>query len=82
MTEPTPIGEQAPSVAARLAFWQQAGGIATPIATALVAFLVGGLVVVAAGHNPLDTYKAIFNGAGLNWFSESVLLLNSLTHSV
>ena len=68
MTEPTPIGEQAPSVAARLAFWQQAGGIATPIATALVAFLVGGLVVVAAGHNPLDTYKAIFNGAGLNWF--------------
>jgi simple sugar transport system permease protein len=68
MTEPTPVGEQAPSVAARLAFWQQAGGIATPIATAFVAFLVGGLVVVAAGHNPLDTYKAIFNGAGLNWF--------------
>jgi simple sugar transport system permease protein len=68
VTEPTPVGEQAPSVAARLAFWQQAGGIATPIATAFVAFLVGGLVVVAAGHNPLDTYKAIFNGAGLNWF--------------
>jgi simple sugar transport system permease protein len=68
VTEPTPVGEQAPSVAARLAFWQQAGGIATPIATAFVAFLVGGLVVVAAGHNPLDTYQAIFNGAGLNWF--------------
>jgi ABC-type uncharacterized transport system permease subunit len=66
--EPTPVEEQAPSVAARLAFWQQAGGIATPVATAFVAFLVGGLVVVATGHNPLDTYKAIFNGAGLNWF--------------
>jgi general nucleoside transport system permease protein len=66
--EPTPVDEQAPSVAARLAFWQQAGGIATPIATAFVAFLIGGLVVVATGHNPLDTYKAIFNGAGLNWF--------------
>jgi simple sugar transport system permease protein len=66
--EPTPVEEQASSVAARLAFWQQAGGIATPIATAFVAFLVGGLVVVATGHNPLDTYKAIFNGAGLNWF--------------
>ncbi|PYT31434.1 MAG: hypothetical protein DMG57_05260 [Acidobacteria bacterium] len=26
--------------------------------------------------------RALAPGAGLNWFSESVLLLNSLTHSV
>jgi simple sugar transport system permease protein len=47
---------------------QRAGGIAIPIATALLAFAIGGLVVLATGHNPLQTYKAIFNGAGLNWF--------------
>jgi len=42
------------------------GGIAAPIAATLLAFLVGGLVVVATGHNPLGTYKAIFAGTGLN----------------
>jgi simple sugar transport system permease protein len=60
--EPVP-----PEVAARLAFWQRAGGIATPIATTVLAFGIGGLVVLVTGHNPLQTYKAIFNGAGLNW---------------
>jgi simple sugar transport system permease protein len=34
----------------------------------LVAFVVGGLVVlVVSGKNPLSTYKAIFDGTGLNW---------------
>jgi ABC-type uncharacterized transport system permease subunit len=67
--EPVPpeAEEPAPTMAARVAFMHRAGGIATPIATALVAFLVGGLVVLATGHDPLQTYKAIFNGAGLNW---------------
>jgi simple sugar transport system permease protein len=55
----------APSVAG---FYQRAGGIVTPLITALFAFLMGGLVVAATGHNPLDVYRAIFNGAGLNWF--------------
>ncbi len=58
----------APSVARRLAFYQRAGGIVTPLLTALFAFLMGGLVVVSTGHNPFTTYKAIFEGAGLNWF--------------
>jgi general nucleoside transport system permease protein len=68
--EPVPPEEQepAPSVAARLAFLHRAGGILTPIATAVLAFAVGGLVVLVTGHDPLETYKAIFNGAGLNWF--------------
>jgi general nucleoside transport system permease protein len=57
----------APSVAERFALWQRAGGIATPLATAVFAFLVGGLVVLATGHDPLKTYRAIFDGAGLNW---------------
>ncbi|HET8822053.1 MAG TPA: ABC transporter permease [Thermoleophilaceae bacterium] len=72
MTEPTPPlpasqAEAIPSVAQRFAIWQRAGGIATPIATAVFAFLVAGLVVLATGHNPLQTYRAIFDGAGLNW---------------
>ncbi len=56
-----------PSVAARFALWQQAGGFVVPLLTALVAFFIGGLVVLATGHNPLRTYKAIFDGTGLNW---------------
>jgi ABC-type uncharacterized transport system permease subunit len=61
-------GGYAPSVAERLAFYQRAGGIVTPLITVLIAFLAGGLVVLATGHNPLRTYKAIWNGTGLNWF--------------
>jgi len=57
-----------PSVAARLALYQRAGGIVTPLMTAIFAFFVGGLVVLfVSGKNPLSTYKEIFNGTGLNW---------------
>jgi general nucleoside transport system permease protein len=69
---PEPIGEKpeayAPSVAERLAFYQRAGGIITPVITVLLAFLAGGLVVLATGHNPLKTYKAVWEGTGLQWF--------------
>ena len=38
--------------------------------TALIAFLIGGLVVLATtGKDPLNTYKAIFKGTGLSWLS-------------
>ncbi len=60
-------GDYAPSVAQRLAVYQRAGGIITPLVTALIAFVIGGLVVLASGSNPLSTYRAIFNGTGLNW---------------
>jgi general nucleoside transport system permease protein len=56
------------TVASRLGVALRAGGIITPIITVLVAFFVGGLVVLFTGHNPIDTYKAIFDGTGLNWF--------------
>ena len=46
---------------------QRAGGMVVPVLTALLAFLIGGLVVLATGHNPLLAYRDIFNGAGLNW---------------
>ena len=58
----------APSVAERLDVYQRAGGIITPVITALFAFFMGGLVVLATGHNPWKVYKGIFTGSGLNWF--------------
>ena len=58
----------APSVAERFALYQRAGGIITPILTAVFAFAMGGIVVVATHHNPFKTYRAIFDGTGLNWF--------------
>src|SRR5689334_23529402 len=59
-----------PSVAARLALYQRSGGVITPILTALIAFLIGGLVVFATtGKDPVNTYKAIFKGTGLSWLS-------------
>jgi general nucleoside transport system permease protein len=47
----------------------KAGGLLAPVLTAVLAFAVGGLVVlVTTGKNPLSTYRAIFEGAGFNWF--------------
>ena len=63
-----PQEEQPPTLAARLALHHRAGGIVTPLVTTLLAFFIGGLVVLATGHNPFSTYKGIFNGTGLNWF--------------
>ena len=74
MTEPKRDLDETPeeaassgSFAARLSLSQRAGGIAVPVATVVLAFLLGGLVVLASGHNPLLAYHDIFNGAGLNW---------------
>ncbi len=55
------------SLAASLALKQRAGGIIVPAMTVVLAFLMGGLVVLATGHNPLIAYRDIFDGAGLNW---------------
>ena len=68
---PTPEapGEGAPlTVAGRLSGYLSGGGIITPLLTALLAFAVGGLVVALTGKDPIATYKAIFDGTGLNWF--------------
>jgi general nucleoside transport system permease protein len=64
--EPGPEGGGQTS-AARLAAYLQGGGVVVPLLTVLLAFLAGGLVILATGHNPLSTYKAIFDGTGLNW---------------
>ena len=64
--EPGP--EPAESFASRLALAQRAGGLVAPLLTVLLAFVMGGLVVlITTGKNPIETYKAIFDGSGLNW---------------
>jgi general nucleoside transport system permease protein len=71
--EPDPVPETPEeasatgTLAARFSLRQRSGGIAVPVLTALIAFLLGGLIVLATGHNPLIAYRDIFNGAGLNW---------------
>ena len=54
---------------ASIALKQRAGGIVVPVLTALLAFLIGGLVVLATGHNPFSAYNDILDGAGLNWIA-------------
>jgi simple sugar transport system permease protein len=55
--------------AQRLAGLQRAGGLVTALVTTLLAFVIGGLVVlVTTGSNPISTYRAIFDGTGLAWF--------------
>ena len=67
-------GDDEPSAAARVARFQRAGGVATPVVTTLLAFLIGGFVIALTNlHNkPFETtakaYRGIFTGTGLNWF--------------
>jgi ABC-type uncharacterized transport system permease subunit len=71
----TPGGEPggyAPSVAARMAVLQRAGGIVMPIVTTLFAFAVAMLVIAATKQSataPFKAFKGIFDGTGLNWLS-------------
>ncbi len=45
----------------------RASGFLLPLGTTLLAFTVGGLAVLATGHDPFSSYKAIFDGTGLNY---------------
>ena len=42
-------------------------GLIVSIITTTLAFLVGGLVVLATGHDPFETYRAILHGTGITW---------------
>jgi simple sugar transport system permease protein len=62
---------------------QRASGILAPVLTALLAFFVGGIIVlITTGKNPISTYQAIFDGSGLNyllpWISEEERFLAEL----
>jgi ABC-type uncharacterized transport system permease subunit len=67
---PPPETGRPGTLAARLALKQRAGGVAVPIATVFLAFLMSGVVVAATQHSvhkALVSYRQIFDGAGLNW---------------
>jgi simple sugar transport system permease protein len=71
------------TLAARISLSQRAGGVAVPIATVVVAFLMGGIVVLATGHNPLIAYRDIFDGAGLNWiFHPTTNIANTAAYNL
>ena len=59
--------ESLASPARLTAFRRGASGVLIPVLTTVLAFLAGGVVVLITGHNPLSTYRAVFNGSGLNW---------------
>jgi general nucleoside transport system permease protein len=71
------------SLITSLALKQRAGGIAVPVVTVVVAFLMSGMVVLATGHNPLLAYRDIFNGAGLNWiFHPTTNIANTAAYNL
>ena len=81
MTEPTaappPPAQpaQEDSVTGLQAFYERAGGLLVPVAAALLAFLIGGIVVLITEKSataPFEAYKAIFEGTGITWFIPGV----------
>jgi general nucleoside transport system permease protein len=58
---------RAATPASRLAGYVRGGGIIVPLLTTLLAFFVGGLVMLVTGNDPLATYEAIWKGTGLQW---------------
>jgi simple sugar transport system permease protein len=53
--------------ASRLAGYLRGGGIIVPLLTTLLAFLIGGLVMLVTGKDPIAVYEAIWKGTGLQW---------------
>ena len=67
---PPEPAEPAPTTSgflSRFAEHLRSGGWFTAVITTIVAFFVGGLVVLVTGHNPVSTYNAIWKGTGLEW---------------
>jgi ABC-type uncharacterized transport system permease subunit len=58
---------RAATPASRLAAYLRGGGVIVPVLTTLLAFFVGGLVMLVTGKDPLATYEAIWKGTGLQW---------------
>jgi general nucleoside transport system permease protein len=65
------IGDEPAAAAAtpasRLAAYVRGGGVIVPLLTTLLAFFLGGLVMLVTGSDPLKTYEAIWTGTGLKW---------------
>jgi simple sugar transport system permease protein len=68
MAAAPPVGQPSRSGVVTEWFSSRLGGLVVPIAATVLAFLIGGLVVLIQGSNPITAYQAIFEGTGLNWF--------------
>jgi general nucleoside transport system permease protein len=64
---PEPDSVVAATPASRLAAYVRGGGVVIPLLTTFLAFLVGGLVMLVTGSDPIATYEAIWKGTGLQW---------------
>ena len=64
---PEPEGAVAATPASRLAAYVRGGGVIVPLLTTFLAFIVGGLVMLVTGSDPIATYEAIWRGTGLQW---------------
>jgi general nucleoside transport system permease protein len=58
---------RAATPASRLAGYLRGGGVIVPVLTTLLAFFIGGLVMLVTGSDPIATYEAIWKGTGLQW---------------
>jgi general nucleoside transport system permease protein len=58
---------RAATPASRLAGYLRGGGVIVPLLTTLLAFFIGGLVMLLTGSDPIATYQAIWKGTGLQW---------------
>jgi ABC-type uncharacterized transport system permease subunit len=67
VSDPLETAGAAQTPASRLAAYIRGGGVVVPLLTALLAFAIGGLVVLLTGNDPIATYRAIFDGTGLQW---------------
>ena len=67
VTPPAPAPDVEETYSLRSSFYERAGGFLVPLAATILAFLIGGLVVLLTGHNPIAAYKAIFEGAGFSF---------------
>jgi len=67
VTPPAPAPEPKEGFSLRTSLHEHGGGFLIPLAATVLAFLIGGLVVLITGHNPITAYRAIFEGAGFNW---------------
>ena len=64
---PTPTPEIEDTYSLRSTLYDRSRGFFVPFAATVLAFIIGGLVVLITGHNPITAYRAIFEGAGFNW---------------
>lgn len=55
--------------------YQWASGIVVPLLSVVLAIIVGGMVVLASGSNPITAYSQLFGGAFGGWYNISETLV-------